>query len=523
MRALVILLFLTVVPFAFAEPNATPAIKDGDVVFELNLADPKTRAVVEASGGVVSNDGPGGEAVLCMSNTSRKPAIRVLLPVDVKPLRGSKLVISGVIQADGVEALDPESPLLHYQGLKMQLYVNSAASGKQYFDGLNLHGTFAARSESRLITVPEDATEGAINLGIEKASGTARFSRIQVRVVRAKQDRPTPTAWRGEAPQTKYRGVMSPQVFRKDDFDAMASWKINLVRWQMWQEWNDKRTYDDWLAAELDDLALALDAAASHGIKVVIDLHSPPERKAADGTMRMFLEQPLQDQFVRSWEKIARRFKGNKAIYGYDLINEPVQKTPSPPELCDWLALQVKAARAIRAIDSETPVIIETDNWDSPDTFRWLAPVDIPHVIYQAHMYWPHTYTHQGVKTNKDITVVPYPGTYADRPLDKEALRRYLQPVRDFQLAYQVPIYIGEFSAIRWAPGADRYLDDLISIFEEYGWDWSYHAFREWDGWSVEHAEQPRDRDKHPKATGPTERAKVLQKWFSRNAPKKAI
>ena len=26
-----------------------------------------------------------------------------------------------------------------------------------------------------------------------------------------------------------------------------------------------------------------------------------------------------------------------------------------------------------------------------------------------------------------------------------------------------------------------------IDLFKEYGWDWTYHAFREWDGWSVEH------------------------------------
>lgn len=35
--------------------------------------------------------------------------------------------------------------------------------------------------------------------------------------------------------------------------------------------------------------------------------------------------------------------------------------------------------------------------------------------------------------------------------------------------------------------GAERNLADLISIFNEYGWDWTYHAFREWPGWSVEH------------------------------------
>ena len=70
---------------------------------------------------------------------------------------------------------------------------------------------------------------------------------------------------------------------------------------------------------------------------------------------------------------------------------------------------------------------------------------------------------------------------------DKEFLRRQLQPVRDFQRKHKARIYVGEFSAVAWAEGADQYLADCISLFEEYGWDWTYHAFREWHGWSVEH------------------------------------
>jgi hypothetical protein len=39
----------------------------------------------------------------------------------------------------------------------------------------------------------------------------------------------------------------------------------------------------------------------------------------------------------------------------------------------------------------------------------------------------------------------------------------------------------------RRAPGAVNHLRDCIDLFEEYGWDWTYHAYREWDGGSVEH------------------------------------
>lgn len=75
-------------------------------------------------------------------------------------------------------------------------------------------------------------------------------------------------------------------------------------------------------------------------------------------------------------------------------------------------------------------------------------------------------------------------------------------------------IYAGEFSAIRWAPGAVNYLRDCIDLFEEYGWDWTYRAYREWDGWSVEHGSDPQD---HRPTWEPTDRKRLLLDWFSKN------
>ncbi|MBN1444402.1 MAG: cellulase (glycosyl hydrolase family 5), partial [Planctomycetes bacterium] len=109
-----------------------------------------------------------------------------------------------------------------------------------------------------------------------------------------------------------------------------------------------------------------------------------------------------------------------------------------------------------------------------------------------------------------------YPGEIDGRYWDKDALRRALKPAADYQRDYGVHVYIGEFSAIRWAPGssAHDYLRDVIEILEENGWDWAYHAFREWDGWSVEHGP---DRATGSRASEPTQRQRLLQSWFEKN------
>ena len=192
------------------------------------------------------------------------------------------------------------------------------------------------------------------------------------------------------------------------------------------------------------------------------------------------------------WRRIAGRFKGNPSVWAYDLVNEPVQNGPAR---YDYWNIQRMAAEAVRRIDPDTPIMIESNEWDSPSAFAYLPPLEMDNVIYQVHMYVPGQFTHQfvhnafGEQGSKNF--IRYPGRTGGEMWDKAMLKKSLQPVRDFQLRHNARIYVGEFSAVAWAPGAADYIRDCIEIFEEYGWDWSYHAFREWDGWSVEHEGLP--------------------------------
>ena len=182
------------------------------------------------------------------------------------------------------------------------------------------------------------------------------------------------------------------------------------------------------------------------------------------------------------------------------------------PAPYDYWNLQRMAAEAIREIDPDTPIMIESNESDRPQTYPYLSPLAMDNVIYEVHMYMPTGFTHQGVEAPEPYR--SYPGPIYGTVWDKEKIRETLQPVRDFQLRHNAKIYVGEFSAVVWAPGADRYLEDCIEIFEEYGWDWSYHAFREWNGWSLEH-----EGESHVsmRPSPDNSRKRVLLKYFSRN------
>ena len=493
------------------------AVEVGEVVYTLDM-NQAAKAVAPPAGGQWVEQGPGGSLCFKLSRDQRGGA-GVSVPVDLSPWRGTVLTLSARVKADHVS-----EPAASHNGVKCMLHFATPSTGEHWRNPSGVHGTFDWKTIMCRVLVPEDAGEARLHLGLQDSSGTVWFSDVKLTVARIKPARtlqPGPTYKGHNLP--RLRGVMSPNKFNEQDFIDLQKWNVNLVRWQITRHWGRANTdldlddYDHWIDAELDDLALALDAAARHGIKLVIDLHWPPGGRVDDMTLRMVLEKKYQDHFVKVWQRIATRFKDHPAVWCYDLINEPVQNQPSPDGVADWLGVQLLAARAIRQIDPDTAISIEVDQWDSAPAYAWLAPVDIPNVIYQVHMYWPGQFTHQGVHDKWQAPGLEYPGMIGSIHVDQQALRRHLQPVREFQQQTGAHIYVGEFSAIRWAPGADRFLSDCIEIFEEYGWDWTYHAYREWQGWSLEHPDgPPLQADRLPPGET-SKRAAVLLKWFAKN------
>jgi hypothetical protein len=450
-------------------------------------------------------------------------SVRLTLPVE--KLRDARLLCRAKVRADAVT--QPPQP---WNGVKFMLHLNGPG-GQQWLQQDNLSGTFDWKLVQFKATVPADVTNAELVLGLEEVNGKAQFDDINLSVLRGPRVRPAvppkgPAFTGHEEPRV--RGAMIHPDITPESLRVLGQeWNANLIRWQLIRYGPAAKIktfaeYDTWLEGELRKLEAALPLCEKYGVRVVLDLHSPPGGKPTSGgyvgsDAGLFTDQAAQTKFVEGWQLMARRFRNQKAIWGYDLANEPVEDEVA--EGCDdWQALATRTARAVRAIDPDRAIIIEPAPWGGPEALANLEPLPVSGVVYSVHVYVPHQFTHQGV--SGDATGLSYPGQIAGKYWDKEQLRHALQPVRDWQRDYGVQIYIGEFSAIRWAPNdsAYRYLKDCIDLFEEYGWDWSYHAFREWNGWSVEHGP---DRQDNSPSKKPTSREKLLRSWFEQNVKPK--
>lgn len=215
----------------------------------------------------------------------------------------------------------------------------------------------------------------------------------------------------------------------------------------------------------------------------------------------------LRDGFVRAWSAFAARFGSHPALAGIDLLNEPHPSQLSPAEAQQsWVSLAAAAVSAIRRAGSRAPVICESVLGAHPSALRGMVPLPDARVVYSVHFYTPHDITHQRVHSQWGRHI-PYPAgpewqlgawdpALGVGVIDRTRLARELRFVRDFEARFAVPMYVGEFGCVRWAPdgSALRWIGDCVDLFDAARWSWTFHSFRTWTGWDAEiGSADPRD------------------------------
>ncbi len=460
-----------------------------------------------------------------------------VITFDMKSLKNKVVCVKAQVRYTEVGS-DTQGP---HVGVKLLCDFSSPHSGRTFVFSPSCIGSSNGWQNLEVYCpLNEFITEARVILGLQQAWGKAEFRNISAEVVAPADAGPktysVPANFRCEysdkvlnAPMG--RGFMTPPPNRitKQDIQDMAKLNVNLIRYQIvdgLKNYWDLAAYDKWMTECLDKLDSLMPELKAAGIKVVIDMHRPPGYRIgyapfpkAPGTElvkkinphlihRVMVEENQYNFYIFTWQKIARRYKDNPIIYGYDLINEPYVSGPTPYH---WQDLQYAAAKAIREIDPEMPIIVEGNYLANPSMFN-MTPMPLKNIIYQVHMYNPMTYSHQGV--GHKAYIERYPQYAIKYNYSKDFLRKSMQPTIDFMEKYGAKIYVGEFSVTRWSPDAARYLDDLISVFEELKWDWTYHAFREWDGWSLEHDSNPANTQKAKKTT---DRMQVMIKYLKKN------
>jgi|GEM_PF-2588309 len=230
--------------------------------------------------------------------------------------------------------------------------------------------------------------------------------------------------------------------------------------------------YDEVALQRLDNV---IQICKAHDIYVMIDLHAVMGGQSrqiyADsisGNPNFWRYADFRTRATALWIALAKRYRNEPAVAGYDLINEPYTEGHTDL-LTAWLQ---ETHRQIRKVDPVHLIWFSGDNYGKG--FEGL-PDDIwddPQNVFEFHIYPSFTFPLS--------KMTAYPQTVDGVRYDREWLRHHLHSVIAF--GQQRPVLMGEFGFsdnAETVPLQQAMTRDMLSIANQQGWSWSQWTYKD--------------------------------------------
>jgi len=137
----------------------------------------------------------------------------------------------------------------------------------------------------------------------------------------------------------------------------------------------------------------AVEWCRRHGLWILLDLHGAPGGQTGtniddspNGRPELFMDDENRRLTVRLWRELARRYRDDPTVLGYDLLNEPLPNEWQHIYPGELLALYEELTAAIREVDPNHLIMYEGPHW-AIDVSIFTRVLD-PNSVLQFHRYW---------------------------------------------------------------------------------------------------------------------------------------
>ncbi|MCM8791521.1 MAG: glycoside hydrolase family 5 protein [Candidatus Omnitrophica bacterium] len=263
---------------------------------------------------------------------------------------------------------------------------------------------------------------------------------------------------------------------REDDIVTIKEWGANCIRVPFNYriiEFED-RPYS--LNEEgLSCLDKVVRWCEKHQLYCIIDMHAAPGAQNPDwhsdcvGKPEFFDNEYNRDRYYRLWHFLATHYKDASNIAAYDVLNEPVIDIERENQLKE---LYEGVTREIRDVDQKHMILLEGNMFGK--RLGFLGKPSDSNTAFSVHAYLPIDYV---FGLEKDLI---YPGRAHNIMWTKGRIELIARPYHMLQQKLGVPIFIGEFG-VHWRGGhygETRWVEDVVSIFEGFGWSWAYWTYK---------------------------------------------
>ena len=257
----------------------------------------------------------------------------------------------------------------------------------------------------------------------------------------------------GEEKTNEFFAKWRENHFMQEDVDSLAAWGFNSIRVPLHYnlftlpiQQEPSTDQNTWLETGFDIIDDVLEWAEPHQMYVILDMHAAPGGQGRNSEISdydpskpsLWESERNKTKLVELWKKIAERYKDNKWIGGYDLINETNWDLPGGVALRD---IYERITTEIRGVGDNHILFIEGNDYGN--NHAGLTPPWDDNMVYSFHKYWNST---------------------NENDLD------WILPLRD---NYNVPLWMGESGE-----NSNKWYTDAVHLFESNNVGWAWWAIK---------------------------------------------
>lgn len=260
--------------------------------------------------------------------------------------------------------------------------------------------------------------------------------------------------------------------FTEKDINEVKATGANVVRigFRLWEIEKTPYAYSE---RALEHLDKTIARWGENGIYVILDLHAAGQNSIDHNKEYgniIWDDKDFQDRVIALWGLIASRYKNNKYVAGYDIINEP--QSPSINALNSFYK---KTIEEIRETDKNHILFIELNLFNAKEIL-FGGEYNDDNIAFSVHFYIPIEFTYQG--TDGLPVGYHYPGEYGGVYWDKNQINGYFEKI--IEKTKNRPLFVGEFSASVWNGGeyALQWIRDVIDVFNSKGIHYTFFQYK---------------------------------------------
>ncbi len=214
-------------------------------------------------------------------------------------------------------------------------------------------------------------------------------------------------------------------------------------------------------------------SAKAHGLRVILDRHRPDS--AAQSELWYTAAYP-ESTWIRDWVMLAKRYRGDPAVIGADLDNEPHGSACWGCGVAsrDWAAAATRAGNAISAVDPHLLIIVEGIEKSANGTYAlWggqlqdVAAHPLSLKVRNQLVYSPHDFP-SSVSMHPWFTAKNYP---ANLPTVWDTNFGYIQKKN------LAPVLVGEFGTKLQTASDKLWMQEMVGYLAKNKMSFGYWAF----------------------------------------------